>query len=456
MTHYPNSGSKAVRWASRGPGTLIILTLLLTLLCLPGPARAGQEIRFRVALDDAYRLAISSHEAVSIAGEDVTQARSGLAIATSGMLPNLTAEGAYTKYSTQKTAGSFLVQPDDFRDFALKLTQPVYAGGTLRSARRSARMGLTRSGTAFDFTRQVIMLKTARAYFNALKSQKDLEIKEAALKRTKERKRVALARFRVGAVVKSAVLRAEAETAGAEAERIKARSRLRDSKNLLGRFILGRFAGTGRDIDLVEPAPPRVPSENVEDLIRTALASRLDFKESLIDKAIAGESINRAKGNFLPRLTLGGRYAWKDQEPKTTFFQRETVSASLTLTYPIFEGGLRKAELSGARSELREAEFRTLGFRRDIEFEVRAAYNNLEAANAVIRSYKKQLSFAKEDYKMVFEQFKFGLATTVDVIDSDTELISAERSLMNGTYDLQLAIIELKHSVGLLLEDYVE
>jgi outer membrane protein TolC len=80
----------------------------------------------------------------------------------------------------------------------------------------------------------------------------------------------------------------------------------------------------------------------------------------------------------------------------------------------------------------------------------------MEAAMAVIESYRKQLSFAEEDYKMVFEQFKFGLATTVDVIDSDATLISAERSLMNGTYDFQLAILELKHSVGLLLEEYVE
>lgn len=448
MIHYQNPGPEAESAAVRYPGPLIVLILLFALLCLRGPALAGQN---RVTLEDAYRLAIAGHEAVRIAGEDVTQARSSVAIATSGMLPTLRAEGGYTRYSEQKSAGNFLIQPDDFRDFGLRVTQPVFAGGTLLSARRSAKMSLARSGTALDFTRQVIIIETARAYLNALKSQKDLEIKEAALKRARERKRVAKAMFRVGTVVKSAVLRAEAETAGAEAELIKARSGLRDSRNLLGRYI-----GTNRDIGLVEPPPPRIPATNVEDFIKTAFASRLDFKQSRIDRAIAGESISRAKGNFLPRLTLDGRYTWKDQEPKTTFFQQESVSASLTLSYPIFVGGLRKAELSGARSRLRVAELRTLGFKRDIELEVREAYNNMETANAVIKSYSKQLSFAEEDYKMVFEQFKSGLATTVDVIDSDTELISAERSLMNGTYDLQLAILELKHSAGLLLKEYVE
>lgn len=425
-----------------------VRTLLIALLLTLAPITANAST---VTLTDAYRLAMSNHEAVRIASEAVTQAGDDLSIATSAMLPSLTATGGYTRYSDRKTAGSFLIQPDSSTNFALTLSQPVFSGGALLSSRNSARLNLERSRTSKDSTKERIILVTARAYYNSLKRAKDVEIKEAALKRALERKKVAAARLEVGTVVKSALLRAEAEVAGAEAELITAQTLLKDSISLLKRLL-----GVNTDITLVEPPRAGAPVAGIDKLIKTALAKRLDLKESEFDKAMATESVKIAKGGFLPTLTLDGSYTWKDQDPVTTFFQDESVSATMTLSYPVFQGGLKRAELSKARSLSREAELKMLGLKRNVELEVRASYNRMEGIQAVIKSYKKQLSFAREDYKMVFEQFRFGLATTVDVIDSDTVLISAERSLVNGIYNLQVVILELKYAVGLLLEEYGE
>ncbi len=431
------------RLTDRGLRTFFA-ALLLTLV----PVASGAST---VTLADAYRLAMSSHEAVRIAGEAVRQADSDLSIATSAMLPSLTATGGYTRYSDQKRAGSFLTQPDSSTNVALTLSQPIFSGGTLLSARKSARLNLERSRTSKDAEKERIILITALAYYDSLKRGKDVEIKEAALKRALERKKVAKARLEVGTVVKSALLRAEAEVAGAEAELITARTLLKDSMNLLKRLL-----GVNTDITLTEPPRAGAPVAGIDKLIKRALARRLDLKETKFVSAMATESVKAARGGFLPTLTLDGSYTWKDQDPVTTFFQDESVSATMTLRYPIFEGGLKRAELSKARSLSREAELKMLGLKRDVELQVRASYNRMEGIQAVIASYKKQLSFAREDYKMVFEQFRFGLATTVDVIDSDTELISAERSLANGIYNLQVVILELKYAVGMLLEEYTE
>ena len=53
---------------------------------------------------------------------------------------------------------------------------------------------------------------------------------------------------------------------------------------------------------------------------------------------------------------------------------------------------------------------------------------------------------------MVFEQFKFGVATTLDVIDAENTLVSAQSSLANAVYDLELAKIDLKYVTGALIE----
>jgi outer membrane protein len=235
--------------------------------------------------------------------------------------------------------------------------------------------------------------------------------------------------------------------AGAAAELIKATGTLKDSKTALKRIV-----GIADDLIVEEPEHIDIAPSDVEGFIKTALDHRKDYIEAGLDEDIAREAVRYAYGGFLPTVKLEGIYSIKAQNPETTFFQEDTAYATLSLSYPLFEGGLRMAEVSEAQSKLRGAELARLKLKRDIEVEINQAFNNIEAFSAALNSYKKQLQFAEEDYNMVFEQFKYGIATTVDVIDSDASLISAQRSMMNANFDLSLAVIELKYLSGTLLE----
>lgn len=405
-----------------------------------------------VTLQDAYRMALENNEAIKIAGEGVAQARTNLDKATSRILPSLTAEGAYTKYTSAKTTGpeAVVIQADEATRADLRLTQPLYTGGREWATRRQAKILIEKSREGLEGARENIIKATAGAYFGVLKAGKDVEIKRAALKRAAERKNVAQARFKVGEVTRSAVLRAEADEAGAEAELTRSESGLIDAKNRLKRVL-----GADRDISVLEPEPQSPVTESVDSLVLKALASRSDYRQSESDEKVASEGITFARAGFLPSLRLEGLYSHKEQSPNTALFVENSTSATVILTYPLFEGGLRRAELSEARSKLRESELKRLGLKRDIEVDVRDSFNNLQSARAVIDSYRKQASFAEENYKMVFEQFKFGLATTVDVTDADATLISAQRSYVNSLYDLELAVLDLKYSTGTLLEETV-
>ncbi|MBI5469330.1 MAG: TolC family protein [Deltaproteobacteria bacterium] len=424
------------------------LLLLAALAAFSIPARVYAQDA--VTLQDAYRMALENNEAIKIAGEGVSQAKTNLDKATSRILPNLTAEGGYTKYSEAKTSGALAVQPDESSRADLKVTQPLYTGGREWATRRQAKILIEKSREGLEGAKENIIKATAGAYFGVLKAGKDVEIKRAALKRAVERKNVAQARFKVGELTRSAVLRAEADEAGAEAELTRSESGLIDAKNRLKRVL-----GADREISVIEPEPQSPMTEGVESLVLKALASRSDYRQSESDEKAASEGITFARGGFLPSLRIEGLYSHKDQSPKTTFFVENSTSATVVLTYPLFEGGLRKAELSEARSKLRESELRRLGLKRDIEVDVRDSFNNVQSARAVIDSYRKQASFAEENYKMVFEQFKFGLATTVDVTDADATLISAQRSYANSLYDLELAVLDLKYSTGTLFEETI-
>lgn len=424
----------------------VCLVLLLISFCFSSAALAVEP--GRITLEEAWALAIGSNEDVRIAAEGVRQSGFSINKATSKILPTVTAEGSYTRYTEEKSSGSFVTQPDNASKMELKVTQPLYSGGREWAGRRQARYGYESSREGFELAKDAVALSTAKAYYSILKALRDFEIKKSALKRADERKKVASARFAVGDVTKSAVLRAEAESAGAEAELIKAKENLRDSKDSLKRLI-----GVDGDFEVVEPGARFYGAGSLEEYIAKAVEGRRDLRQAALSERSATEGVKYARGSFYPSLKLDGSYSVREQEPETTFFQADSAYATVTLTFPIFEGFLRKAELDEASSKLREAELEKLSLRRDIEVEVRDAYNNLEYFKAVIKSLEKRLSFAEEDYTMVFEQFKYGLATTVDVIDADANLISAQSSLMNARYDSELAILNLKYATGTMSEE---
>lgn len=427
--------------------TLIVFVLTALSCVTPVPAFAEDEMK-TITLDEAYRLAITSHEAIKLADEGALQADSLVDKAVSQILPKLTAEGSYTAYSEKKSTGGFVIQPDDASRVDVRLTQPLYTGGREWSARRQARIISSKSMAGQEAARDEVIRLTARAYYGVLKAGHEIEIKAATLKRAEERRKIAAARLKVGEVTRAALLRSEALLAGAQAELISAEAALKDAQSF---FV--RITGITGGFQLVEPPVRAMSIPGTDELLKTALEQRSDYRQKILDEKAADEGISYAKGSFMPSLRLEGLYSWREQSPKTTFFQKEAVSGALVLSFPIFEGGLRYAELSEARSKHRESDLRRIALKRDIEVQVREAVDRLEAVSAVIETYKKQLSFAEEDARMVSEQFKYGLAAIVDVIDADGALVNAQRSLMNATYDYELAKLALKGATGRLGEE---
>lgn len=428
------------------PASSLVAVLVVIAVALFAAEGSCQERA--VTLDEAYRLSLENHEDLGVSREKISQARAELKQAISRILPNVTAEGTYTRYSESKSSGTgFVTQPKSTTGIDVRLTQPLYSGGREWAIQRQARLQIQSETSGLKGVTQSVMLDTASAFYGVLKAQKDVEIKTAALKRADERLQVAEARFTVGEVTKSAVLRAQAERAGAEAELVRSRNNLQNS-----RVLLARLTGIEGAFSLVEPAPQPAVSLGSDALIDQALAERSDYTRLVLQEKAAAEGISVARAGFLPSLKLEGLYSWRDQEPQTTFFQEESASGTLRLTYPIFEGFLRKAEYTQAKSQLREAELVRLGLKRDISVQVTEAANNVKAIEALQESFRRQVAFAEEDYSMVFEQFKFGVATTLDVIDADTTLVSAQSSLASATYDLEMAKLNLKFMTGTLSE----
>jgi outer membrane protein len=422
-----------------------VVIVMVMLSWITPPADAAERV---FTLDDAFQAALGSNEIVKIAEEDVSQSNYHVDQAWSFLYPRLNARASYTRFNETlpPEGGPFLFQPLDQYQAALVLTQPLYTGGRTLAAFRTAKKLHETSSNSLGLARQDIMLRVAEAYYGVLRAQKAVEISKRSLERIEHHKKVTEreASTRKNKANQSALLRANSLVAQARITLVRAQDGFkiaREKLSLLTRLPL--------DIQPAEPSQLEMPTESLEGLRKTALMNRDDYANSRLNRNIAEESVTIVQGGHYPQLSAEAGATYQDSRPATAL-DSTAYYAGLRLQVPIFEGGLMKAEVSEARSKVRQAELASDLLRQSIESDVHEAYVNVKTAASVLETARLQMDYAKESFDAVQGMFTEGLLASLSLIDAEQALTFAEREVVNAGYERELAILRLKRSMGTL------
>jgi outer membrane protein len=312
------------------------------------------------------------------------------------------------------------------------------------------------------------MLEVAVQYYDVLRSSREIEIAAANVQRLTTERDAAKKRLAAGTSIKTALLRAEAELADAHSEHIRAENVLKIAKNILADTveINGNFTVKEPQpgIDIILPIQGEVnldflikgcQSSPVDCLVDIALSERAEIKSLSLQSDIDEESVKMAKSTYWPDLSIEGVYVREENDPSPTFELNERIYGILRLDFPIFEGGLKKAQVSEAESRHRQAEYNLADRKRKISVEVENSYIIVTTAAAILNPRKAEVEFARENYNLVSKQFQHGLADSVDVMDANTRLITSERELLNAQYVYVLELLRLERVTGTLLKSFV-
>jgi outer membrane protein len=183
-----------------------------------------------------------------------------------------------------------------------------------------------------------------------------------------------------------------------------------------------------------------------------AKEERAELKSLKVQKDIAERQIKYTYGGYWPTLSAEGVYQKTYQTPELANLIRELVYGGLRLSFPFFEGGLRVAEVSEAYAKKRQIDYTFEDSKKSIGIEVDSAYLDLTTQKGVLKSLEDQFTFARENYNAILKQFVNGLANSIDVMDANTLLLTAERQFADAIYNYQQAILKVKRATGTLLE----
>lgn len=415
---------------------------------------AGQVLR----LEEAYQLALGNEEQVKIAERELAKAQllpwRAIALLTpradiAGVFTRNKEEISFTQQQTLpgQTGTPSVIRPLESWQGTFVLTQPIFQPSFLPTL-RFGKETVQQTEQQYGFTMREVLFGVARAYYDALRSREQVRVARDTLTLTKDELKQAQARFRVGEVTKTDVLRAEVEVARAERVLITNQNTLQ-----LAFATLARVVGVREPLRVAEPTPSVSRGEQYEQLVEKAYGQRQDLRAQAAAVEATRERKNQVLARYAPQVNTQWQYPRLDSP---TFANRDKFWV-LTLNFqvPLFDGGVRELDLQEQQENLTQSELQLARLKKDVGIEVKRTLLEVETLEATLETLKKEVSLAQENYKITSKQYAVGLATSLDVNTAVNTLNQVRTQLIDQTYAYQVALLALDRAVGIFGQDYV-
>ncbi len=397
----------------------------------------------REALINAY----NTNPSLQAARANQRAVDEGVPIARAAGLPSLSGTASYTEQLQKSSASG----QDRLFTAGANLSVPVYSGGAVKNALRSAETRVKAGRADLRGTESGIFSGVVAAYLDVIKDEaivglrrKSVAVLEVNLQSTRDR-------YEIGDLTRTDVAQSQSRYATARSALRSAEATLSASRERYIQFV-------GKEPGALQ-APPPLPGmpAGANDAEDVALENNPDLLAARERTKAAGFDANAAGAGRLPRIsvftsidhtdflnTLGGGLV-----PPGTLDQRLTsASAGVRATIPIFSGGLPAAQQRQARARESATMEQEIAVERDVIASVRSAYSQWQAANQVIESNQTAVDAAALSLEGVRAENTVGNRTILDILNAEQELLNAQVSLVTAQRNAYVAGFNLLSAMG--------
>ena len=336
--------------------------------------------------------------------------------------------------------------------FSASVNQNLYDGGKSRHGHNSARQSLSGVEMDMEAQRATTVFNANERFFALLKAQDLVEVRREALKLSEKQLEEAEARLEVGAGIRADVLRLQVATENAQADLINA-----EQQEVLSRANLNHIMGAeiSEPLEIApvidfEPADPAVIE--LEDLVRQAIASNPMMEKLRFAQDSAEHDLSAAKAAWHPRVDGGFSYSRNNEVFDRVYNdldQNYRLTANVSLTYNLFDGGVRSANVARSRSNLETARMNAEQQRRDLALSVETAYLELVRLTKILGINERTVELAQEDLRLGEESYRVGRGTLLELLDAQVGFIQARSNQVRGRHDLAVGWANIERLTGL-------
>lgn len=351
-------------------------------------------------------------------------------------------DSARPELGTQRVRSTSTTQP---YSYGLSLSQPLFDWSALRRYTQAGdRVALAE--TSWRAQQQDLILRVAQRYFDVLAAADALRSLDAQYEAVSRQRDEARRRLEVGVAAITDVQEAQASADLVAAQRIEAQQTLDAAREALAEI-------TGEPVlqwvPLQDDIPLPTPAEDAAAWVRAALNGNFELMIAQYNAAIAAADVGIARAGHYPTLGLGATKTIRDEQD--TFADRQNTGAvALQLSVPLFAGGAVASQVREAVATREQYQAQLLGQQRLVERQTRNAYQGVLTGSAKVRAYKQAVLSNTTALEASRAGMRVGTRTTIDVLNSQQLLYSAQRDYLRSRYDYLMSFLQLKAAAGQL------
>jgi outer membrane protein len=410
---------------------------------------------FAVTLYEALNQTYQNNIQLNAERENIKASEEDVNISKADYKPTLTLSGSKsienTNRLTNQSGGDATINDVDPFTTSIKLEQTLLDYGR--------DLTLEKNITALDLAKarlikkeQDVLYSAVDAYTNVILAREKQDINRKNLNLLRRQVENDKIRRDRGQITNTDLAQSESSLAGAQAQFTQAKSDLLIAK-LTYENIIGKIADPNQ-LKKNSRSIVNIPN-SLSDAINLSKQNNPDIKIAKFDLAQSEKDVAISQSDLKPSASLSLERSYSD-DLSSTIDQREKDVLKATVSWPFFTGGKTQSKIN-KQSNLTTRKRLLLDHAvRTNETNVASAWSSLESSKSFLNSVKVQVRAAQIANEGIAAEYERGSRTTLDVIQSNSLLLSAQLSQVNSERNYLMAQYNLLKAVGLLNSQYLK
>ena len=405
------------------------------------------------ALSDAYY----KNPEINAERENILISKEDVKISRSEFLPSVTITGSKSEQTTDKltdrSGNNTTITDVDTETQKIIIEQTLFQGLGGKADLDKSKIGINLAEANLLKKEQEIILTAAEAYSGLIFAKKKLDINKENLSLLERQVETDQNRLENGLITLADLAQSESSLAGAEAQFINSKNDLVTAKLTYEKII-----GPLGDIDLINEnikLDLNIP-KSLNNAIELSVGNNPDLVIAKLEYEQSQQDVKIALAEFSPTAKISAE-STQSNDLSSTVDERDQEILKAEVSWPLFKGGKNSASLERSKRLNNRKKLLLDNALRTNETNVASAWSSFQSSESALTSVRSQVNAAEIANEGITVEYETGLGrTTLDVIQSNTILLTSRINLANSERNFFLSQLELLKSVGLLNAKYLK
>ena len=412
---------------------------------------------FAITLSGALLQAYNENPELNAERENIEVSKEDMKISRSQFLPSVTLSGSKSQESTKKLTDrngvNSAITDVNPKTQSIDIEQKIFQGYAGLAGMEKSKIGLDLANAKLLKKEQDILYKAAEAYSGLIFTGEKLRINQNNINLLERQVETDQARLERSQITLADLAQSESSLAGAQAKFIQAKNEAVTAKLVYEKIIgpINDLSSLDKksDLDFKIPTDLEVAIEISRTSNPNLVISKLEYEQSEKDVTIA-------RSDLSPSATLSFNSS-RSSDISSTNNERDKETLKATISWPIFKGGKNTASLNRSKNLKNRNRLLLDNAMKTNETNVASAWSRLQSSRSLLNSVKAQVKAAEIANEGITVEYESGLGrSTLDVIQSNSILLSSKISLADSDRNYLLSQFRLLQSVGLLNSNYLK